>query len=84
MEKMCKCAAMPALVLFSERSEDKSIIPCQAASTILQLLLVVLSIEETSSCLQLTKSKPEMNCVKHSDWISNVLEINLNSSPDWL
>ena len=82
MEKMCQCASMPALVLFSERSEDESIMPCQAASTILQLLLVALSIEETGSCLQLTKSKPETSCAKHSDWISNVLEINLDSSLD--
>lgn len=82
MEKMCKHASMPASVLFSERSEDKSIMPCQAASTILQLLLVALSTEEMGSCLQLTKSKPETSCAKRSDRISNILEINLDSSPD--
>lgn len=62
MEKMCKCVSMPTLVLLSERSEDKSIMPCQAASTILQLLLVALSIEEMGFCLQHTKSKPETSC----------------------
>lgn len=82
MEKICKCASMPPVVLFSERSEDKSIMTCQAASTILQLLLVALSIEEMGSCLQLTKSKPETSCAKHSDLISNVHEISLDSSPD--
>lgn len=81
---MCKCASMPALFLSSERSEDKSIMPCQAASTILQLLLVALGIEEMGSCLQLTKAEPEMGCAKHSAWICNILEINLGSSLGWL
>lgn len=58
--------------------------PCQAASTILQLLLVALGIEEMGSCLQLTKAEPEMSCAKHSTWICNVLEINLGSSLGWL
>lgn len=84
MEKMCKCASMPALFLSSERSEDKSIMPCQAASTILQLLLVALGIEEMGSCLQFTKAEPEMGCAKHSAWICNILEINLGSSLGWL
>lgn len=85
MEKMLKCASMPTLVLFSARSEDKSIMPCQAAKTILQLLLVAgvpLGIEEMGSCLHFTKAKPETSCAKHSDWISNVPEINLDASPD--
>lgn len=72
---------MPTLVFFSERSEDESM-PCQAARTILQLLLAALSLEEVGSCLELTKSKPEIHCAKHSDWISNILEIDLDSSPD--
>lgn len=58
--------------------------PCQAASTILHLLLVALSIEEMGSCLQLTKSKRETSCAKRSDWIFNVFEINLDSSPNLL
>lgn len=41
-------------------------------------------IEEMGSCLQLTKSKRETSCAKHSDWILNVFEINLDSSPDLL
>lgn len=71
---------MPTLVFFSERSEDESM-PCQAARTILQLLLVALSLEEMGSCLQLTNSKLETHSAKHSDWISKVLEIDLSSSP---
>lgn len=71
---------MPTLVFFSERSEGESM-PCQAARTILQLLLVALSLEEMGFCLQLTKSKPETRCAKHSDWISKVLKIDIDSSP---
>lgn len=69
---------MPTLLFFSERSEDESM-PCQAARTLLQLLLVALSLEETGSWLQLRNSNPETRCSKHLDWISKVLEIDLKS-----
>jgi len=73
MEKMCRCAPVPPLVLFLEESEDESAVPRQAACTILQLSLAALSTEEMGSCLQLTKSKSEMSCIKHSARISEVL-----------
>lgn len=73
MEKMCRCAPVPPLVLFLEESEDESAVPLQAACTILQLSLAALSTEEMGSCLQLTKSKSEMSCIKHSARISEVL-----------
>lgn len=70
---MCRCAPVPPLVLFLEESEDESAVPRQAACTILQLSLAALSTEEMGSCLQLTKSKSEMSCIKHSARISEVL-----------
>lgn len=81
MEKKCARTSMPTLLFFSERSEDETML-CQAARTILQLLIVALSLEKMGSCLQLTDSKLETRYAKHSDWISKVIKIDLNSSPD--